>query len=94
MNVHWPPVHSADDRTANVSEQDFQVTYDLVDCTNKIIGQSSTDFTSFDAGSVKIPLYRLQIQARRPFSTFSVMERTRFGICGGRTLAGRESAVS
>jgi hypothetical protein len=55
-SMRWPPVHSlTDNRTVNVFEQDFQVTTHLIQCPNGSIAQTSTEFTLFADGTVKIP---------------------------------------
>jgi hypothetical protein len=55
-SVSWSPVHSSTNYlTINVSTQDFQVTTDLIQCPNGSISLTSTEFTLFDDGTVKIP---------------------------------------
>ena len=56
-SANWPPpVHSlTNNQIVNHPAQDFHLTHQLTECPPGYIAQSSTDFTLFEDGSVKIP---------------------------------------
>ena len=54
-SVPWPKVRSSTTNKLLNSAQDFQVTTHLIQCLNGSIRQTSTEFTLFDDGTVRIP---------------------------------------